>query len=448
MKVIPDFTRQEQNALLYYQGGINEIHLDASEAHLKEFYAYEKAYQIMNALLMPGMENEIARMLNEGRKFEMSILDHMDELLKVYGRIYSAACKYTFYYEKRNQNHTYRVDRMNTLEFLKHGQMYSFMSTSGNTNGSKDFAREKAEVLLLEIDAPASVEHVDLNEVLGEASVYPEEEEILYMPFVFLDKEEMQMTALEKSYLDKNGDPPKKKFSLRLRLSAVNQEEIDTDGIEMSLLYAKITDQSELGNAKAVWKSLMDKTQVVADQQARYEAWKEKVQIYLRLCFSGIKWEIGRPDRRLQILKQEAGAYIIETDKKRRWYKGWMKAANISCAILYPLAALMLALGFMDDYDVETRCLSLIFTALATIVLGICKGCALEKKWQQRTIIFLKLDELLRDIQYEKNMDIKVVEGFITTFKNIMKEDNAMCCENTKTVVEHFQANREAEQNK
>lgn len=448
MKVMPEFTKQEKNALLYYQGGINEIHLDASEAHLKDFYAYEKAYQIMNALLMPGMENEIARMVNEGREFELSILDHIDELLRVYFRIYSAACKYTFYYEKRNWNHTYRVDRMNTLGFLKHGQMYSFMSTSGNTNGSRDFAKEKADVLLLEVDAPANVEHVDINEVLGEASVYPEEEEILYVPFVFLDKEEVQMTASEQAYLDKNGNPPEAKFLLRLRLSSVSPEEIDSNSVEMNLLYAKIIDQSELDNAKAVWMCLMDGTQWGMDQQIRYEAWKEKIQIYLRLRFSEIKWEIGMPDRRLQMLKQEAGAYIVETDKKRHWYKGWMKAANISCAILYPLAALMMALGFMEDYDVETRCLSLIFTALATIVLGICKGCALEKKWQQRTIIFLKLDELLRDIQYEKNMDIKVVEGFITTFKNIMKEDNAMCCENTKTVVGHFQESRKAEQNK
>lgn len=212
----------------------------------------------------------------------MSILDHIDELIKVYCRIYSAACKYTFYYEKRDQNHTYRVDRMNTLDFLQHGQMYSFMSTSGNTNSSKGFAKDKSEVLLLEIDAPAGVEHVDLNEVLEEESVYPGEEEILYAPFVFLDKEELQMNTAELSYLDMNGNPPKAKYLLHLRLSSVNPEKIE-------------------------------------------------------------------PDRRLQMLRGEAGAYMTKTDKKRLWYKGWMKVANISLSVLYPLAALMLALGFIED---------------------------------------------------------------------------------------------------
>lgn len=448
MKVIPNFTRQEKNALLYYQGGVDAIHLDTTETHLKDFYAYGEAYQIMNALLMPGLKNEMARLVSEDRKFELNILDHMDELIRVYCNIYSAACKYTFYYEKRDQNHTYRVDRMNTLEFLQHGQMYSFMSTSGNTNSHKDFSQGKSEVLLLEIDASADVEHVDINEVLEEESVYPEEEEILYTPFVFLDKEELQVTVEEQKYLDKNGNAPKAKYLLHLRLSSVNPEEIGTDSTEMKGLYAKIVDKVELDNAKVVWKCLMNKQQTVADQERRYLAWKEKLQIYLRMRFSGIKWEIGMPDRRLQMLKDEAGSYMMDTDKKRRWYKRWMKVANICLSVLYPLAALMLALGFVENYETETRCLSLIFTAMATSVWGICKGCALEKKWQQRTIIFLKLDELLRDIRYEKKLDVKTVEDFIIRFKNIMKEDNAMCRENTKAVVEHFQTNGEEEQKK
>lgn len=286
-----EINQLEKDSLLYYQGGGRDIELSPERQNLRAFYDVDNSYLVINALLMPGISNEKARLAKEGKQVSLAVFECMEELLEVYCRLYSAICKYTYFYEHDAMYHTYRDDRINTLEFLSHGQMYSFMSTNRYNSGNTDF-QDKDGILLLEVKAPGDVEHIDVNAVLQEKSIYPHEQEILFAPFVMLDKEPLKITEEEMLYKDINGDLPKSKYMLHLRGSSIVPCEIDGHKEELKELYTKIMDVKDLNTAKQIWKMFMNSGEPDCKATQVYVEWKEKLQKYLRMSFAGIKYEM------------------------------------------------------------------------------------------------------------------------------------------------------------
>lgn len=300
--------RLEKDSILFYQGGGKRVKLSSDDQGLREFYDAKDPYMVMNALLMPGISNERARLVGEKKRFDPVMLDHMEELIEVYCRLYCAMCKYTAYYERESRHYTYRCDRMNTLEFLKHGQMPSFMSTAVENDGNPYF-HDKEGILLLEVDAPGDIEHVDVNAVLEDESEYPNENEILYAPFALLERESMEMTEEEKAYRDRNGEAPKAKYLLHLKLSLIVPQKPERNCEKLKKLYGYITDASALSSAKEVWMALMSGKTPAGETAECYTEWKEKLQLYLRLRFAEIKWKNSADKHSLdELLRQEKTA--------------------------------------------------------------------------------------------------------------------------------------------
>ena len=133
---------------------------------LEEFYKIDNAYETINVLLFPGIENEKARLRIENRNIDENIFNNMDELLNVYGWLYSAMCKYTLYTTEGKILHTRRDDRRHTYQCMQSGINDSFLSTSLNLESSKYF-QKKDGLVLMEFIAEDTVEHIDINEVLG-----------------------------------------------------------------------------------------------------------------------------------------------------------------------------------------------------------------------------------------------------------------------------------------
>ena len=75
---------------------------------------------------------------------------------------------------------------------------------------------------------------------------------------------------------------------------------------------------------------------------------------------------------------------------------------------------------------------------MCTIIIGICQSLALQGKWQQRTVTFLKLDELERDIRYDYEIDEEEMKQYIQRFKQILTNDDAGCETNTNKVVKYL----------
>lgn len=308
-----EINRLEKNSILYYQGGGSGIALSPENSNLREFYDVDNSYIVINALLMPGISNEKARLIEEGKKVTPSIFMHMDELVNVYCRLYSAMCKYTYFYEHEDKYYTYRTDRMNTLEFLKHGQMYSLMSTKKCNSKNTDF-HDKDGILLLEVETRGDMEHVDVNAVLEEESKYPHEQEILFAPFILLDKEPLEMTEEEKLYKDVHGNPPEAKYLLHLRLSSIVpcKEYMEE---ELEGLYREITAADSMKTVRQVWEVFMRGKEPEADTIQYYIKWKEKFQIYLRIRFAQIKYEVTT--RNLESGGECGVNYMQDADKRQ-----------------------------------------------------------------------------------------------------------------------------------
>lgn len=463
--------RLEKDSILYFQGGGEDIVLSPERNSLREFYSVSNSYIVVNALLMPGISNEKARLKEEGKKVDLSMFDCMDELVEIYCRLYSAMCKYTYFYRHKDKYHTYRADRMNTLDYLGHGQMYSFMSTKKCNDRSENF-HGKDGILLLEVEAEGNIEHVDVNAVLGEESKYPLEQEILFAPFVLLDREPLEMTEEEKLYKDIHDNPPEAKYMLYLRLSSIVPCKIEEK--ELRGLYQKITFSESIKTVRQIWEMLMGGKEPGADAVQCYIKWKEKLQTYLRMSFAKIKYEIlslssgceandsldidqkknkddgqGIDDnleaddmqRSMQNrLEKDMEEYYEYTDEKRKRYKRYVQIVNVSIAVLYPLTSLFVALSFFDNVQIFMKVFSLLSSTAGAIVPLVAKGFAWHGKLQQRTVVFMKLDKLRRDMRYEKEMDEAVLDRYVERFREIIDEDNTMGQNNVQVMADYLES--------
>lgn len=434
-------TQSEKNSLLYYQGTIDRIRPDSSGSHPEKFYQVPDAYEVINTLLFPGIENEKARIM-EGRTLHEELLDYMPELLQVYCNIYSAMCKYTFGLSGKDRLYTWRKDRMNTLGFLQAGCNPCFLSTS-LTEEISPYYRKKAGILLLEIEAPAWVEHLDMNKALGDSSAYPEEDEILFAPFLHFELEELKLNEKEKDFQDINGEAPKGKYLLHISGSTIEAEKKKDSGFRDSLrrLYDEIMEPEAIENAKKVLRLLQSGEPPQETAVGRYDNWKRTIHAYLRLKYAEIKGgavKVEDTKKRIKLFEEELDQYQRMTDNRRVRYKKQLMWVNIALSVLNALCFLCLSLSFIPNLDIPMRIGSLVFAAGSIVVSGVCKGLALDGKWKQRTTTFLRLDELKRDFRFETDFGPDNVESYIERLKEIILNDNLMSEENTFSAIEYL----------
>ncbi len=451
-----EINRSEKDSLLYYQGGGRNIALNQENHNLREFYNVDNSYIVINALLMPGISNERARLKVEGKRVDPILFEHMDELIEVYCRLYSAMCKYTFDYDHDELYHTYRADRMNTLTFLEQGQAYSFMSTKRHHDSSTDF-HDKDGILLLEVEALGDIEHVDINAVLGAESIFPQEQEILFAPFALLDREPLEITAEEKTYRDIHNNPPEAKFLLHLRISSIVSCKTDKNREELRGLFARIMDDESLNMVKTVWNVFMSGGEPEDEAVRCYGEWKEKLRSYLRLRFAEIKYEMTdarRPmsestdvlrksnkrvnddtkqefQRRVRELEEDIFAYYKYTDASRRKYKKCVQRTCVALSVISPLMTFFVALNLLEDLQLWVKVASLLLSTINIAISLTASSLAWSEKFRQRTATYLKLNELLQDMKYENFSEEKIWKEYVLRFKTIVSNDNRMGQKNT-----------------
>ena len=67
-----DSTVEERNALRFYQGVIDQYEETEDIAVHQRFYQTKRAYNLLNVLMYPGIENEIARFYKEKKHCSIS----------------------------------------------------------------------------------------------------------------------------------------------------------------------------------------------------------------------------------------------------------------------------------------------------------------------------------------------------------------------------------------
>lgn len=433
-------SENEKRSVCFYQGGVN-ITLKESEQHLIPFYQVTNAYEVMNTLLFPGIKNEQVRISEESRELNPILLDYMPELIKVYCDIYSAMCKYTYCVKNSTDYYLYRKDRMNTLQFLEKGSTPCFFSTSF-VQEIKPYFHEKAGLILLELEVPTMVEHLSVNDVLGDLSIHPDEEEILLSPFLCLNLESMVLSEKEALFKDKNGESPKGKYKIYIKDSSIPARFLTYyDNKLCEELKERIMNKEAIENAKMFWKALENGTPLESTMIGKYNCWKENIRNYLKKKFANIKAEI-QYNEKWEMFKNELSNYLYSTNERRVEYDSIFTKMNLGISCMQPLSALFLALSFINEggcWGTVAKIISLIASTGCVILAGIVKSLALEGKCQQRTKIYFRLDELERDIRYEDDRSLERLNEYIEKFKQIMKEDDTYCIDNMNGTLAYFQ---------
>ncbi len=136
-------------------------------------------------------------------------------------------------------------------------------------------------------------------------------------------------------------------------------------------------------------------------------------------------------------LIEEVLVYYEYTDEKRMKYKKYVQIVNVTVSILYPLMTLCVSLSLNDILQMWTKIISLLLSTLGAMIPLVAKGFAWNEKLQQRTITYLKLDELLRDMRYEKSKNEDCLDRYVARYKAVVSADNEMGRENALSMGKH-----------
>ena len=289
-----NLTREERNSFLFYQGMVQYVSLEPSQEYLSEFYNIENGYEVLDLLLFPGLDSENVRLWIEQRSIDPMVLDHMEELLRIYCNLFSAMCRYTFLKPSHDIMRLYRKDRMLSWENLKDGMVNAFFSTSQKPRISPFFTRKKYRILLEEVFASEEIVHIKVNDILGWRHLYASEEEVLFPPFLKVRCADLELTDEEKALRDCHNHEPVKKCCINIDGIALDEKYNDE---KQKTLYNWILELSHIENAKLVWSKIHSNTDLLLEEAQDYIRWKEWIGSY-------VKAEYGRIFREMRDVAQ------------------------------------------------------------------------------------------------------------------------------------------------
>ena len=446
---------------MFYQGASDHIELDSLEKDLEEFYKINNGYETINMLLFPGIENEKARLQIEKRdKISDKILNHMDELLEIYNRLYSVMCKYTYHTQKNDKLLTYRDDRKHTYLCMQDGMNDSFLSTSfvadrkPSADGKGNYFQKKNGLVLMDVEVSDTLEHVDMNDVLGDQSMYPDENEVLYPPFLYLDTELLPLTSEEEQLRDIHGNPPYGKVHVMLKGSTIVAQDLtEEEKEELEKLRDKLIASGEIENTKTVWSAIRSGEESKYSKEIeQYCQWKKMLKLYLRESYAQIKYDVlnvGKQSVGKQMNQERAQMFLDdlkertdEANDKRKKYEKELKGFNLAEIITGGIAGFFFSLNMLgyvsigcEDLSLDIRVLALFFTFVCICLTAACKTLSLKDKLRQRTIEFLDYDKLQKDWMYETEKTEDKLERCIQRMRQIEEEDNKRCLKYTDHMI-------------
>lgn len=274
-----DSTVEERNALRFYQGAIDQYEETEHMKLHRGFYQTKRAYNLLNVLMYPGIENEIARFYKEKKQVPFQLLDELDVFVAVYEHIFSMMCK-NMNKQSKEHKHLYRLERIQALSMVKDGHTYSFTSCSLEKSPDVYFTK-KDGILLLELDMPLSIPYVSVNQALGK-NKFSYQEEILLPPFIKFFSERKNFTERELSYRDVHNEAPKGKYNLSI-----------SDQWEYSEKNSVTVEKLKKGceQVKSILHRIKAEGEVSEADQIFYCEWKKKFQQLIKQMFDELYYK-------------------------------------------------------------------------------------------------------------------------------------------------------------
>lgn len=205
-----EYTDAEKEAIKIYIG-------EAGGMSSKVLANSGSSYEILNAILFPGIMNELTRVFDDGKFLPTYAIEHApEELLEVSTQLYSAMYKYG-----KNMSgpvHIRRADRSASFpEIERRGETVSNFSTTTNRKFLDFTVNGKKNVTLVVGDILPGTVCADFREILSDDYNLSNEREILVAPFTPVEYKEVGMKSYEKRLQDRVGNPPNRKLKMTLK---------------------------------------------------------------------------------------------------------------------------------------------------------------------------------------------------------------------------------------
>ena len=194
-------TGREIFALKTYQG-VGTIDRARGKRYAKTIY------RTINAMLYPGIDNEIERVFKDDEILNGEHIKDAEELLEIMKNLYSVSYKNAT--NMKEDEHGVRIDRVSSIEKMKkEKEILSNFSVSANGKYNPSFI--KNEMALVEVNIKPKTICSDINYLLKEESYFPSEREILVMPFNKVTVEEKEINEKDRKIKNSKGNEAKLK---------------------------------------------------------------------------------------------------------------------------------------------------------------------------------------------------------------------------------------------
>ena len=289
-----DYTEEEKFAIEVYEGVV------PGGGHLGHD---PEAYRTINAMMFPGIDNEMERIFDNGSKLNADAIYQAEELLERSVALYSVMYKYG--QRMPGDKVGYRVDRASAAKLAaEEGKTISNFSTS--ITGYKRFS--KADIALEKIHIKQGTPCADFKEILGSDGYYlSDEAEVLVAPMCPIEvlEEREPISQEELKIRNTRGGHASRVYEMRTVVPEKAEpltEEEQRDYDEQR----RIFESEEYRDAAATFISKLDylrrdgfkkeEASIIIDQEdlKRYLEWKSAFQAVYRYRVRERMLEIDR----------------------------------------------------------------------------------------------------------------------------------------------------------
>lgn len=129
---------------------------------------------------------------------------------------------------------------------------------------------------------------------------------------------------------------------------------------------------------------------------------------------------------KLKLLENEIQDLINDFSKKRKEYEKIKNRLQFATICIGAETSLVLGLSFISEISDICKILGVILSTVTTIITGYLHIHNFEQKCRQRTVTYLKLLELKRDLKFEDNLSADEFNIYKKRLSIIMNEDSEL----------------------
>lgn len=131
-------------------------------------------------------------------------------------------------------------------------------------------------------------------------------------------------------------------------------------------------------------------------------------------------------EEQIALLQQEVENLVQSFSTKRKQYEKMKNILQILTVCTGALVSLSIGLSFISEIEFLCKVIGIVLSAAATIITGISNIYSYEQRWKQRSVTYLKLLELKRNLKLEGQMTEEKFAEYRKQLNTIMSQDTEL----------------------